>query len=119
MSFSGTQVFTINSVGKTLVKINQDKYSSEYLLRETDAEYRAKIRHNVTTRDGVKYDRHNVEITKTIFATSTDPEYQERAYVVFENLPKDDEATYVPDALAAWLQASAGANLTALVGWES
>lgn len=42
-----TIVFTVNAVAKTLNKINQDSYSAEYFLRESAAEYTAKVSHQI------------------------------------------------------------------------
>lgn len=117
--FGNTQVITWDTVSKTLTKINQDSYSGEYLLREATCEYRMKIRHSKANSAGVSYDRHNVEITRTVFATSTVPEFRQRAYLVAENLPSDDDAEVASEALSTWMAASSGANLDSLVGWES
>lgn len=95
MAFGATLTLTINSVAKVLNRIRDDGYSSEYLLRSTTEEYRVQIRHSHTdpkTTDsrlrGV--DRHNMEITQVIFATSTTPEIRRKAYTVFELSPGDD-----------------------------
>jgi len=76
MAFGSTAVITINSVAKTLNRINQDNYGSEYYLRSSLEEYRMKIRHSkeAPQADGRRFDRHNVEITHKVYATSTTPE---------------------------------------------
>lgn len=78
MAFGSTATITINAVAKVLNRINQDNYGSEYYLRSTLEEYRMKIRHSkeAPQADGRLYDRHNVEITHTVYATSTTPEYK-------------------------------------------
>jgi hypothetical protein len=103
-------------------KINQDAYSSEYLNRTATTETKVKVRHsnvkaNPTTGSPAK-DRHNVEVTQTIFATSEVAEYQRKFYVVVEQLPSDTDVK-VADALCDWLIASADAKLVSLLGWES
>lgn len=118
--FSDTITFTINSIAKDLSKINQDKYSSEYLLRETGSEYRARIRHSsfVDKARGVTVDRHNVELTQTIFATSTDPQINKKAYIVFENDSRD-AATSSQKFVAGYAAFMTEANVLKLVNWES
>lgn len=43
---------SINSVAKTLVKINQDNYGATYFLREAAAEYTLSIRHTIPKGTG-------------------------------------------------------------------
>lgn len=115
-----TLAITVNAVAKTLRKINQDAYSAEYLLRETTQEFRMKIRHSAEKAlvSGLPMDRHNAELTQTIFPSVTYPTGLTRqVYVVLRNA-KSDAATdvdYLSDALADWTKT----NAPALVGWES
>lgn len=116
--FSNTVVLTVNSVAKTLTKINQDSYASEYLLRDTTEAYRLKIRHSVAKRGASSVDRHNVELTHTIYATPTTLEVVRKVYLVFE-LDTADTMTYEVKALADWLIASTNAAIVSLSNWES
>ena len=72
MAFANPLVISVNGVNKTLNKINQDNYGSEYYLREATQSFRVKIRH--TTEAGStgtgKIHRANVEFTQTIFAVA-------------------------------------------------
>lgn len=114
-----TFVLGLASGSKTLPLVNQaNDYSAEYYLREAAKSYRVSVRHSKVTRNGLEYDRHNVEATVTTFATSTTPEVYNKAYFVIELTPGD---TYVDvmDALADWSIASTNANLVKLLGWES
>jgi len=92
MSFGATLTVTVNAVAKVLNRINQDGYGSEYLLRETLQEFRCKIRHSKekVQADGTWFDRHNVEITQTIFQTSTVPEIVRQSYIVVRHKYNDD-----------------------------
>ncbi|UJQ85849.1 MAG: putative coat protein [Shiltuvirus faecivicinum] len=115
-----TVALTVNAVGKTLSKINQDSYGAEYYLRETDREYRMKIRHSkqAPTATGKPVDRHNVELTCTILATSTTPSIVRTAYFVLVNEHDDVylDNRYIAKALADW---QSTANLDKVYIWES
>lgn len=114
--FGDTIDLTIDAVVETHVKINQDGYASEYLNRDSVSDIRIRIRHTKTNpRNGVQYDRHNVEVVETVFATADTAEFQRKAYFVIEQLPSDG-STALMEALATWASA---ANLAKLLNWES
>lgn len=104
----------------TCVKINQDQYKGEYLFKNTTHQFRILIRHSkVVGKNGAPdYDRHNVEVVRTIFAAGAVAEYYQKAYFVVELLPGDTDVTLM-DAIADWCIATSNANLTSLNGWES
>jgi hypothetical protein len=95
MSFGSTLTLTINSVSKVLNKINQDGYGSEYLLRSATEEYRAKVRHSIESAKNGKepFERHQVEVTQTIFATDTTPEIVRDAYIILRVRASDAAST--------------------------
>lgn len=106
----------------TLNKINQDGYTSEYLFRNTTVEYRAKVRHSTVNR-GTKsvpdlYDRHNVEVVKTTYASGATPETYTKAYFVVE-LKSGDTSVALMDALADWAIVTSNENLVDLLEWQS
>lgn len=106
---------------KVLIKINQDAYSSEYLLRATLDEYRARIRHTKvgpTATRPYEADRHNFEVVQTIFAAGDVPQYERKFYFVIETKP-GDVATNLADAVADLMILTANAFLVSLNGWES
>jgi hypothetical protein len=120
--FSDTLTITINAVPKALVRINQDKYSSEYFLRETTGEYRMRIRNTSyvdKSRGGVNVDRHNVELVHTLYPVA--PAVNSlcrKAYTVFEN----DRGDTIVDPVKFTLGLGGfmtEANLTKLANWES
>lgn len=85
-------VVTINAVAKNLVRINQDGYSSEYLLRTATEEHRMKVRNTsyVDKARSVNVDRHNVELVHTIFPVSPATlSTVRKTYVVIENQQGD------------------------------
>jgi hypothetical protein len=121
--FADPAVVTIDAVGQSLVRINQDNYSSEYLLRTATDEHRLRIR-NQSRSDkklGSVIDRHNIELIQTVFATATDPAYVRKAYAVIENQQGDtlDDPLNVAAGLFAFLTASSGANITKMMNFES
>jgi hypothetical protein len=124
MSFADPAVVTINAVAKNLVRINQDGYSSEYLLREALGEFRLKIR-NTSRFDkklGVQMDRHNVELTHTIFPVAPATLATTRkTYAVVENQVGDTLADPVLEAIGtlSFLTAASGANITKMLNSES
>jgi RES domain-containing protein len=100
-------------------RINQDGYATEYLSRGATLDVRVRVRHTKTNAKGdtPSFDRHNVEITKKVFADGTDPEVNSKVYLVIEHVPGDDPTELV-DALSDWLIATANAKVTDLLGWE-
>nr|UJQ85051.1 MAG: putative coat protein [Leviviridae sp.] len=116
-----TLVVTINAVAKTLNRINQDGYASEYFLREATQDFRMKVRHTKDrpTSAGVAVDRHNVELTQTIYpvAPATVNKIR-RVYGVITNENSDDSVQigYLQAGLSGFLTA---ANVTKLANWES
>jgi len=119
--FSDTVTITVNSVAKVLTRINQDKYSSEYLLRETDGDYKLRLRHTSYTdknRPGKVIDRHNVEFVQTVYATSSAAKIERKAYVVLEN-ENSDGVTAPLNFDLGFTAFFSSANITKLLNWES
>lgn len=119
--FSDTITITVNAVAKAMARINQDKYSSEYLLRETNSEFRLRIRHTSYTDKtrGVVVDRHNIEFSELVYPTEAIPSgVVRKVYSVMENDNRDGSVnpTKFDVALFAFLTE---ANITKLVNWES
>jgi hypothetical protein len=107
MSFGATITLTSNSVAKVLNRINQDSYGSEYLLKTTTESWRLKIRHTAEAPqpNGTRLDRHNVELTHTIFSTTTAPDVVRVFYSVYR-IPYNDDLTaagYVEDAFTSYM----------------
>nr|UJQ85249.1 MAG: hypothetical protein 2 [Leviviridae sp.] len=120
--FSDPATVTINAVAKNLIRINQDGYTSEYLLKETTGEYRLRIRNTSyvdKTRAGKKVDRHNVELTHTIYpvAPVTQPEIR-KAYMVFENDVGGDTGL-MAKTVAGLSAFMTEANATKMINFES
>jgi hypothetical protein len=122
--FADPQTLTVNSIAVAMVKINQDAYSSEYLLRSSIQEYRLTIRNStyIDKKRGVPIDRHTVQIVNTVYPVSPSVlSTIRKTYVVIENQQGDTlaESTYVASALFTWLNASSAAAVTKLLNFES
>lgn len=120
--FADTLTITINAVAKVLTRINQDSYSSEYFLRETTGEFRLRIRNTSyvdKNRGGKKIDRHNFELTQTIYAVAP-AVYNtvHKVYTVFENeqgVAIVDSAKFTAGGVAFLTEA----NITKMLNLES
>lgn len=119
--FAEPLVVTINSVAKNLIRVNQDQYSSEYLLRGTLDEFRAKIRHSTYTHSVTKkmMHRHNVELTQTVYPVSPAvvPTIR-KAYIVLEN-EYNDSPTESLNFDNGFVGLISSGNVTKLLNWES
>jgi hypothetical protein len=115
-----TLVLPVTGGDITMVKINQDEYSSEYFFRNATHSYRARIRHSSVKANGTvsAKERHNFEVVQTIFAAGEVAEYERKFYFVMEHKASDTSVA-VADAVADLAIASSNAFLVSLVGWES
>lgn len=105
---------------QSLRRINNDNYGSEYLKKNTLDEYQMKIRHSTMTdkASGQVYDRHNVEVTQVIYATSTVAEYHRKVSLTITLLPSDGDVK-LADSLCDLAIATADAFLVQLNQKES
>lgn len=121
MAFANPLVVTLSGSGgtaKNLVKINQDNFGSEYYLRESTMDFRVKIRHSTETPKTGEYqlERHNVELTQTVFGTSGDPDTVRQVYIVLRNR-KGDTAADVADLGEALSYLMDNTHFLDLFGW--
>lgn len=103
-----------------LKKVNQDGYSSEYRLKDTDREHVVLIRHTKETSrtKGNAVDRHNVSYTQNLFPTDLQPLGETRqAYAVIRVNPAVPNADNEPVVSA--VMAFTMANAEAILDWES
>lgn len=121
MAFGSTLTLTVNAVAKVLNRVNQDNYGSEYLLLATTEEYRVKIRHSKESpkADGAIFNRHNIEVTHTIFATSSAAEVVRQAYIVVRNKDGDDLTLIGYLLAAATTYFNNGTVQSDLLTWQS
>jgi hypothetical protein len=119
MPFANPLVITVNGSAKSLPKINQDNFGSEYYLREATQEFRMKIRHSVEAAivGSGKVHRSNVDLTQTIFSTVPGvPDNVRQVYLVVRNGKADTavDVGYLGVALGALM---VQARYEDLVGW--
>jgi hypothetical protein len=119
--FADPAVVSVSGATLNMVRINQDKYSSEYLLRSATDEWRMHIR-NTSYQDkrrGVAIDRHNVELIQTVFPVApATVSTVRKAYVVLEN-QVGDTLTNPRDTLLGLQAFLTSANISKLLNQES
>lgn len=121
MAIANPLVITLGGSGgtaKTLPKINQDAYGSEYYLRESTQEFRVKIRHSqeAIRKDGVILQRHNIEFNHVVFGVAPAPDIIRQVYLVLRNSKQDDatEVGKLGTALSYYMDAT---HFGDLIGW--
>lgn len=121
MSFSDPTTITINAVGKSCVKINQDSYGSEYLFRSSTEEIRMKVRHQT---EGAKFgvdpfERHNVELKHTVFAVAPAVTDTVRICSFTIRARVGDDPAAISVSVQGLVDFLTDPNLARLIGWES
>lgn len=72
--FANTLTLTIDAVARTLLRVNQDNYGSEYLYKDSVEKITMKIRHSTETQNSLPVNRHNVFVERTVYGTVSVPE---------------------------------------------
>lgn len=118
MAFADPSVVTINAVAKNLPRINQDKYGSEYFLRESTQEFTLKLRNSTYGANGNTVDRHNAELVQTVYATESEAAKVRKIYVTFD-VGRSDTDAGVLQTLNGFVAFLSPANLQKLLNRES
>lgn len=115
-----TLTVTYDGVAKVLNRINQDNYTSEYFVRDAVESFTVRVRHsNESVRAGQPaYERHQVDLTRVVFATPTSPERQFQAYTVIR-LQKGSDPDQAEKLTAALCGLESAAFIDKIVGWQS
>jgi hypothetical protein len=115
-----TITVTYNGVANVLNKINQDNYTSEYYLRNATEDFRVRVRHsNESVRAGQPaYERHQIDLIRTVFATSTLPERVYQTYTVIR-LQKGSDPDAAELLTSALCSLESAAFIDKVVGWQS
>lgn len=104
----------------TLFRINQDGYSAEYRLKESDREHVVIIRHSTekTRVKGKVVERHQVSYQQNLFPTELSPQGETRqAYTILRVAPELDPT--VSSNMTAAVSRLAMDNALAIVNWRS
>lgn len=115
---ANTLTVTINSVAKVLVRVNQDGFSSQYQLKTGLESLILKIRNTAERTSGYGYDRHNVELSHLVYATSTDPEKHYVVSSTFKNRTIGSDPAVLVQEVAA-MATLVNAQAAAIAGGES
>lgn len=117
---TNTITVTIDTVEKTLTRINQDNFSSIYYLHEATQEFTVNIRHTqeALQSDGTRFDRHNVEIIQNVFPTESVPGQTRVAYSVFRN-KRGDSYTAVAATFVSLSDFLSDEVIDDLLAWKS
>lgn len=96
--FNNTLTLTIGGFDRTLIRVNQDNYGSEYTYRDSVEQISMKIRHSAETNGPTAINRHNVFIERTVYAT---PTALEKYFSVTVTL-RDRKGSNPTDLLQTW-----------------
>lgn len=119
--FADPAIITVDGVEVWMNRVNQDKYSSEYLSRNDFEEYRLNIRNTsyLDKKRQVMVDRHNVELIHTIFPVSPSTlSTVRKSYAVIEN-QRGDPLADVTDRVLGFVGFLTSANITKLLSFQS
>jgi len=116
-----TLTVTYNSVAKVLNKIIPTAgVAAEYMFRDANEEYRVRIRHTTETAKAGQpiYERHQIDLIRTVFATLTTPERVYQAYTVIrlQKGSDPDQAEMLTSSLCAMESA---VFIDKIVGWQA
>lgn len=118
--FPATISLTVGAATKVLNRIQGGAgHSSEYLLKEGTGEYRMKVRHSQekNTIRGEKMDRHNVELSYTVYGVEPADGHTIVASTTIRN-PEKVTGASVTD-LSGALGAFVSSKASDLLGWVS
>lgn len=119
MAYADPLVVTINAVAKSLPRVEFDKRTSTYFLREALQEFQMKIRNtSFTSPSGVLVDRHNLEFTQTIYATLTAAAVVRKVYTTFDN-NRSDTDTGLLQMLSGFVAVLTAGNMQKSLNGES
>lgn len=97
--FTNTLTVTISGTAYIMTRINQDNFGSVYRFRDGVRKLEMKIRHSTDSVQGKSFNRHNVVLEHTVFATPTALEEQMTMTVTLRERDGVDPAKL----LASWV----------------
>lgn len=96
--FANTLTLTIDTVARTLTRVNQDNFGSVYTFEDGTEAVILKIRHDTDNAGGKLHKRHNVMLERRIYAT---PTVSERFFTISTTMRKRDGSDPA-DLLKTW-----------------
>lgn len=119
MAFADPLVVTINAVAKSLPRVEFDKRTSVYFLREATQEFTVRVRNtSFVDTNGITIDRHNIEFVQTIYATVTTAAITRKIYSTFDNFRSDTDAGLL-QSLVGFVGLLTSANIQKMLNGES
>jgi len=109
-------------VAKILPRINQDGYSSEYQLKDSDRTYQLQIRHSTEKSkvNGQTLDRHNVLVREYVLPTELAPQGSLREAYVVLRMPNSENQEGVASLLNGLFNlVNDVPTQTSIINWES
>ncbi|DAD51891.1 coat protein [ssRNA phage Esthiorhiza.2_5] len=124
MALADPAVVTIGGTPHSLTRVKQDGYNSEYRLVSATDQYVLNVRNTsyLDKKRGVTINRHNIDISQTIFPVAPATLSTVRhCYVVIENQQGDTltDPNNFAAGILTFLTASSGANITKVLNFES
>jgi hypothetical protein len=109
---------TIDGTAHSLSRINNDNFGSTYLKKAAGLELRCNVRHSYESAKAgaVRYERHNVELTKTTWDVDGKATVVQ-SYAVIRT-PQNVDPDVVADVTVG-MNAFITSNIVALTTWES
>lgn len=113
------QTLTVNSIAKSMARINQDNNSAVYRLRSSTDELVLSIKHSDGKIVGGQFgEGHVVKVEYLVFATSTTPQLRLATWLVIQN-PDAMDLTVVKNHVLALTAFATSANIDKFLNGES
>jgi len=90
--FANTLTLTVNGTPRTLTRVNQDNYGSEYKVKNSVEAISMKIRHSTDNQGGRRFARHNVYVEWVLYGTPTSVEQVYTFGYTIRDLEQSDPA---------------------------
>jgi hypothetical protein len=114
-----TFVLPRSSGSVTLVRINQDGFTTLYRFNDSTKKIEVTVRH-IVGQDRLRktpVDIHTLEVVETVYQVGDVAEYERRDYLTFRRKASDTSIENV-DAICDYLIASANSKLISIMNWE-
>lgn len=118
--FANTLSVTIGGdSARVLTRINQDSFGSTYRLASATELTELVIRNQTAREGGLLYDRHNVELRSTVYATESTPERHYVGSATFKTRRVGGDPTRLASVQKALQTLAAASLIDGMVQGES